>query len=60
MKYIRWNILSETPFLVRASAWLNTWSCPSVFQLAYCLNNQANEDDLKNKDNLKNEDNLKN
>ena len=38
-------------FLVRASAWLNTWSCPSVrssvrppvrlFQLAYCLNDQA-------------------
>ena len=30
-------------FLVRASAWLNTWSCASVrlFQLAYCLNDQA-------------------
>ena len=38
---------SEFRFLVRASAWLNTWSCPSVilsscpFQLAYCLNDQA-------------------
>jgi len=38
---------STSSFLVRASAWLNMWSCPSVclpacpFQLAYCLNDQA-------------------
>ena len=36
-------VFQNTPFLVRASAWLNTWSCASVrlFQLAYCLNDQA-------------------
>ena len=34
-------------FLVRASAWLNTWSCSPaclsacLFQLAYCLKDQA-------------------